>query len=302
MNRRTLLAFSLLIPFAPSCAAAQSASQLELPLNFDDEGRPVVGVRINDLEPHPFVIDTAAQATALSMDFIARTGLTPSGGRAQLHGASGVTEVDLYHLARVQIGALTRTGVVALPLQPGQHGAAEAHSHHGHSGVIGAPLFAGARLDFDYRRRMLAISDAANRPSLPNATPIDLAHNTFVLVPARVAGVDATAVIDTGAAHTLANLALRDALGFTEDDPRLRATTAAGGATGHVLQSQVGNLADISIAGLAMDTTEVSFSAAPAFAALGLGDRPALIIGGNLLRRLSGFTIDYASRQFAARR
>jgi predicted aspartyl protease len=115
MHRRSLLAFAALLPFLDGCATAQAITPDQIPLSFDDDGRPVVQVRINGSGPHPFVIDTAAQGTGLSPAFVQSLGLVANGQQGVLQGTGGAQAVSVFTLASVELGSLRRENVIAMP-------------------------------------------------------------------------------------------------------------------------------------------------------------------------------------------
>ncbi len=221
MRRRTLLAALAAAPFISTRA---NATTLSAPLTADDRGRPLADVRINDSGPFSLVIDTAAGGTVLNPLTIERLALQPTGQRARMQGASGAIEADLYNLERVEIAGLIRENIMALPTPPDSASAAQ------HEGVLGMGVFANSRVEFDFAGGRLNIDTGADRAPLTDAIHVEIRHRIFALAPITVAGVNATAVIDTGARATVANARLREALGFTDNDPRLREAEPIGGA------------------------------------------------------------------------
>lgn len=294
MHRRSFLLAAAATPILFGCATAE-AQPGALPLSFDTGGRPVVEVAINGRGPFPLVLDTAAQMTGLDEQFIQRAGFTPNGGQTMLHGASGARQVDLYTLGQLTIGPLVRENVTSVPLARGEGEA----SHGGHDGVLGANLFTGLRLNFEYANRRISIDQHAGRPPLAGGTPVELLHNVFVLTPMRVGRVEATGVIDTGARHTLCNYALRDALSLRSED-MLVAPAQAAGATGHSFETSSAQVSGVTLTSARLGPMPLRFADAHVFGQLGLAERPALIVGGDVLHRLARFSIDYASRQIAA--
>jgi predicted aspartyl protease len=281
---------------APGCVVAQAQRGARVPLSFDRMRRPLAPVRINGRGPFSFVIDTAAQQTGLGANFIREAGLIPNGQRATLHGASGATSVDLYTLGSVEIGPLHRENLIGVPLQ---HAVDE---HGGHAGVLGAGILANSRATFDYAGLGLLIELGENRPPLPRAVDIQLLHNIFILAAAQIGETPVAAILDTGARHSIGNLALQAALGFTRDDPRLRPAAATGGATGHAIESRAGIVGGVTLGGVRTASLELAFAALPVFAALGVADRPAVIVGADVFHQWSGFTVDYGSRHLAVMR
>ena len=70
------------------------------PLAFDEDGRPMTTALLNNEREFLFVIDTAAQVSAIGAPIIEKLSLAPDPeNKTQLHGAGGVTMIDLYSIA-----------------------------------------------------------------------------------------------------------------------------------------------------------------------------------------------------------
>lgn len=298
MHRRTVLFLIAGAGLAPSaaCAIGEAGQIVSAPLTFDSHGRPVVDVMLNGQGPFPLVLDTAASATVLSAETVAQLALQPSRTQATMRGASGHSQVDLYTLSSVTLGALSRQNVMAaaLPHNP---------SDTGHAGVLGASLFAGARIELDIPAAMLHVDTTRNRARLAGAhlVGVDFRNNMFALAPVSLGSVAATALVDTGARRTVANSRLREALGYAADDPRFRAAEAIGGATAQTTATVAVDAQSLALAGHDFGPFELTFADLPVFTPLGLVDRPSLILGLDVLSRVRGFTLDYASAQFELR-
>jgi len=291
MRRRTLLAALALSPFmAPRAHAAVHATTLR----YDTQGRPLADVLINGAGPFSLVIDTAAGGTVLSAATIETLALTPS-GRARMQGASGVTDTDLYSLASLEIAGLRREAQHAIEMP------ADSASSASHQGVLGAGMFSGARVEFDFAGNALRIDTNANRAPLANAIAVTFRQRLFAFAPVAIAGINATALIDTGARRSVGNAPLRAALGFSENDSRLRDVEAIGGATAHRTPTVAAQAPGLTFAGHDFPAFELAFANLPVFAPMQLANTPALILGVDLLRRARALTLDYSSAQAALR-
>ena len=285
MRRRTFLAALAATAFiAPNA----HASTHETSLTYDPRGRPLAGVSINGQGPFDMVIDTAAGGTLLSGDLIARLALT-STRRARVQGASGAVDSALYTLDAVEIAGLRREDQYALGIPP------DSASSAGHQGVLSARTFAGTRVTYDFGAGALRIDARRNRDPLAAALDVRFRQNIYPFTPITIAGIAATALIDTGARRSVANPALRNALGFTANDPRLREVEPIGGATAHRTDTVAADIASVAIAQHAFGALELAFADLPVFNSLEVAQRPAVILGMDVLRQLQTLTLDYSS-------
>lgn len=291
MRRRTLLTA---LAVAPLLTSRTFAATLSTALTYDDRGRPLADVLINGAGPFPLVIDTAAGGTVLNAETIARLAIS-STGTARVHGASGAVDANLYSLDAVEIAGLRRENLMAVETPPDSVSAAA------HAGVLGAGVFANARVEFDFVSNRLNIDTGADRAALADAMDVEFRHRIFTLAPVSIAGADATAVIDTGARATVANARLRSALGFGENDPRLREAEPIGGATAHSTPAVSAEVAPIVFAGHDFGALNLNFAELSVFAAMQLSETPALILGMDVLRRAEAMILDYTSAQLALR-
>jgi predicted aspartyl protease len=285
MRRRTFLAALAATPFIASNA---HASTYETPLSFDPRGRPLANVSINGQGPFEMVIDTAAGGTLLNRDLIAHLALT-STRRARVQGASGAVDSALYELDAVEIAGLRRQNQYALEIP------ADSASSASHQGVLSARTFTGTRLTYAFAAGALRIDARRDREPLANALEVRFRQNVYPFTPVTIGGIAATALIDTGARRSVGNPALRNALGFTANDPRLREVEPIGGATAHRTDTVAADIASVAIAQNTFGALELAFADLPVFNSLEIAQRPAVILGMDVLRQLQTLTLDYSS-------
>jgi hypothetical protein len=171
--------------------------------------------------------------------------------------------------------------------------------------VLGADTFAGRRLEFDFTGGRLNAGPApAALPATFTAVAAETVHRTFFIIPATVGGVAVRALVDSGARATLANRKLMQAMGYAEDDARLKAESGPAGATGHVMRTWTGAAADLTVGGERLAGQKLVFAELPVFAPLGLDEGPSLLLGIDSLRRFGAVALDYtrAEVQFRPRR
>ena len=278
-----------------ACAGAMPEPRDEngAPLTADEAGRPIVPVMINGRGPFACVVDTAAQRTGLGQALIDELALTPLQGGAVLHGSTGAHSIPLYQLASISVAGVTHEGVIAVPLLHRRQTSARA--------VIGMDAFAGRRLTFDFaaRRLQVAASGAAADRHW-RETAVELLHGTFAIAALAIGAVNASGVIDTGAARTAANRVLLQALGLGGAD--VAPGEAMTGVAGVEAPTRIGRMESFALAGEQFGPLDIAFGALPVFEALGLGDRPALVLGVDFLRTLRGLSVDFGAHTLGIRR
>ena len=271
-----------LVPVSPDLA--DPATEL-LALDADRHDRFTVPVTIDGVGPYNFMIDTGSQATAVT-EFITSQIALPSLGPATLVGMASRRTVDVVELDRFEVGSRTIHNISAPVLQ---------RQHVGADGIIGLDTLQDFRVLIDFRKETIAVADAEGKNSNRGFEIVVQARNKLgqlLITDAVIEGVKATVIIDTGAQASLGNLALRD---------RIRAKRAESVETmdvnGVKLISELSYARSLSFQGLELINVPITFADAPAFAALGLQDKPVLSIGMQHLRLFDRVAIDFAKRR-----
>jgi len=113
----------------------------------------------------------------------------------------------------------------------------------------------------------------------------------LLMVPAHVARVAVEAVIDTGAAASIGNLALRDAL--LKSAAKQAANAHIYGVTKQVSDGGLAKAPAIFLGPAVIRHLAIVYSDIPIFKTWHLESRPALIIGMNVLDSLNALVLDY---------
>lgn len=288
-NRRTKFTYLFLGMFL----SAGQANAAESPLLRDSEGRPATMVSVNGTQPVKFVVDTAAQTMAVGKRLIEKLDLQPHPDKtAQLHGAAGVTEVPLYPIASLEVAGAKFENLLAPTL-----------THNVDSdalGIVGMSMMGGKRLTFDQRSKTMHVDDSGAPGKEPGmqTLSVDFIYGTFARVQITINGVAVTAVIDTGARRSIANLKVMEALGLSDASPGLSIKTQAEGVTGHEVNIVTGYEGAVSLGPETLAAMPLEFSDLPVFGSLQMTSGPALILGNDALKQLSTFAIDFGEAQF----
>lgn len=114
----------------------------------------------------------------------------------------------------------------------------------------------------------------------------------MIITDARIEGIRTAVIIDTGSWHSHGNMELMRRLRAKRSNS-MTSTDVAGVS----MTSEIALVRDVRIGDLGLSGVPVGFADSPAFAALGLADRPALILGIGNLRPFDRVAIDFASRR-----
>lgn len=207
--------FSLVLPYAvllsalPLAAqqdAATQASEVDLIQTGEDRHqRLTVPVSIGASGPYEFMVDTGSQHTVLATS-LAGTLRIPLGRKAKLTGVAGSEMVDTVELDEIALGKRSYYGLLAPLLDRTDIGA---------DGIIGLDSLQGQRVQFDFRKGLLAVSDAKGLGGNRGFEIVVTARRRsgqLIMTDAVADGVRVQVVIDTGSDTSIGNRALQRAL------------------------------------------------------------------------------------------
>jgi predicted aspartyl protease len=172
-------------------------------------------------------------------------------------------------------------------------------------GILGVAGLQQARVFVDFRRDSVVITRSrVRREDLSGYYVIDASRleGGLLAVNASIRGVRAKAIIDTGAEVTLGNLALRTAIRARQRrhvEPRL---TDVFGATMQVAQGESEVASTINIGDVSINHVDVTYGDFHIFEAWNLTERPAMLIGMDVLGVADALVIDFRSRQILVKR
>ncbi|MBU4196285.1 MAG: aspartyl protease family protein [Alphaproteobacteria bacterium] len=275
----------------PAQAEAAPAVSRVAVLTRDTRGRPTLDAEINGKGPFRMVVDTAAQTSLVTLPLVDELKLLAI-GEMNIGGVAGQQQAGLYGVDRFKtpLFDVESVGMLALP----NAGVTEAR------GIIGMERFTGDRLLFDHAANRLSLerSGAAADGFVAVAGRLD--DSGLLTVPVEIDGVTFTALVDTGAAVSVASGGALRALGWAETDPRLTPAGEIRGATQHgtvVLEGVVGRIR----------LGPVNFREAPLIFIAGEADDagaeggPSLILGADLLNNLDAYALDFPRSELQIR-
>jgi hypothetical protein len=251
------------------------------------ETRLSVEVRVNGRGPYQFVVDSGADTSVIGMR-IARELELPLGTPVLLNNMTDRNIVDRVRVAELSLGPSVVRDLQLPALREADVGGA---------GMIGIDALRRQRLMLDFEKKLIKIEDAA-RPAKYEAGEIvvvaQLRRGQLILTQVRIGTLSLEAVVDTGSQITIGNLALRDKL--LRRHAKFEKLTMIG-VTGKSVELQVARVPELRLGPVTLTDVPMAFADVPPFGVFGLADRPALLLGTDLLETFRRVSLDFRSRK-----
>jgi predicted aspartyl protease len=262
-----------------------------LPTTRDHVGRVVVQATVNGKGPFRFIVDTGATHSTITPELVRVLGLNPAELPAVvLNGITGTTQVSAVTLDTLQTGDLISDAVL-VPVVSGPIMA-------GADGIFGAAGLTEKSLSVDFQHNRVEISGSVQAAVRAQALRIHATRATqgLMVLAMQVGGVHALAVIDTGSERTLGNLALRDALNERRRPGTVAQVTSVYGATAQVEPGEIWRAPTIIIDSLRINDVQVVYGNFHVFRVWEMQDKPAMIIGMDVLGTVGSLGIDFKNQ------
>ncbi len=254
----------------------------------------MVDVRINGNGPYHFVVDTGADRTILASEVAAELGLS-HGENVMLKGVVRAVLTETVSIRTMTFGSITKRHFTLPTLSRSLLDA---------DGYLGLDFLDGHRVTFDFRNHLLQISEPRARFSAnwlrENEARIHASGSSGHLqaLDCMVDDIPATAFVDSGAEVSAANEPLLAAL--AKRNPSFAAVGSIHliDITGGEIWGKIAMVNKIRLAA-ALTFTDCPLVIADflVFDAWGLRQRPALLIGMNLLRQFGRVSVDYGLQE-----
>ena len=300
-TRRMMLGALPALGFAGAASAQVTGSRLGIPVEedittsldawVDTYGRPTAKVMLNDRGPYQFMVDTGSTTTVLAERVVKELG-APAVGQVTVAGTTGTAVTPLASISEIQTGAVVRNDVRVAVLPDASLTRTD--------GILGADIFIGKRLVFNIQQKQVRIEPSKRQQRTAPLGNMRVRNGLLAEIDGRVGAVGAKLMLDTGAQNCIANPALSAAL--QRAHPRLERVdnVRVYGVTGQVIVGQFIGLPKVDMKAFSVKEAACVAADAPIFKLWELEDEPAMIVGVNLLSRLSTFSIDYGARIFDA--
>lgn len=275
----------------------------------DAAKRMTAPVLINGKGPYNFVIDTGANRTVIARD-VAETLQLKASGKAQIHGIAGVEPSATVSIDRLDIGKVTSRRLRAPMLDRTRLGA---------DGLLGVDVLKNRRVAMDFERNMFTISKPddevrtqrnASDTRLRDNAAMAAADNNVVIVPARyrfgqliiidadMGGVPVTAFLDSGSQNTVGNLKLQEQLKSTPFALTAQVSVVELiSATGQRASGELSTVPPLRMGGLSVGNLSAVFADLHIFKLWELNDRPAILIGIDVMRHFNAIELDFGNQR-----
>jgi predicted aspartyl protease len=246
--------------------------------------RMTAPVKVNGQGPYPFVVDTGANRSVISIELAATLGL-PVGPRQLLHGVAG-QEMAGSSIATLNLGGHDQKDTV-LSLLP--------EISIGGPGMLGVDGLSDQSLTLDFLGQRLEIEKSRYVARDPGAVTVKARRRSgqLTLVDADLQGTPLVAILDSGAQSTIGNMALFEIAAVQSPDAGW-GDVAIISATGQTMGAQCAKLPRLRIGGLRFPAWSIAFADLHTFKLWGLTERPAILLGVDAMSRFESVSLDFA--------
>jgi hypothetical protein len=268
--------------------------------------RMTVEVGVEGAGPYRFVVDTGANRSVLSAEIAESLGLRPQ-GQTLVYGIAGSLPSSWVWVERLTIGDVVSRRV-RMPILP--------RRYLGADGLIGVDVLSNRRAIMDFERERFAVygsnsqlsqrERAAPRVSRPSRgeviVPARHRFGQLTIVDAEMGGVGLTAFLDSGAEITVGNRALLRAVRRRPGllGPALLRLELVS-ATGQLVTGELATAPPLRLGGLHLANLSCVFADLHTFEIWQLMERPAILIGVDVMRHFNAIELDFGKRNVTFR-
>lgn len=261
------------------------------PFKIDRSNRLSVEVAVNGQGPYYFIVDTGSERSVISGELAEKLSLE-SGPPLSLATVAGRYIAPSFYVDRLATDTIALDSIEAPAL---------ARRNIGAHGLIGLDGLAGHRVVMNFNEDRMTVERTGRKLRsgvAPDGTIVVNArrkNGRMVIHEASINNVPVDLILDTGTQTSIGNIALRDKL------LGRRSTKAATGflhsVTGERIMATLALAEQIEIGDATVENLPISFADAYAFKTLGLHDKPALLLGMDVISLFGRVAIDFDKRQ-----
>jgi predicted aspartyl protease len=295
-NASIWLLLGLALAHTGACATSaeldSTAIEADEPLasrtTLDAVGRILAPVMINGRGPFRLLVDTGANSSMISTRLADELGIAYSSeATVMLNGVTGSALMPTAEIELLQSGALVLKNQQVVVLTSEMVDSAD--------GILGIAGLRDRLLIVDFKRGRVSIERSKRVESALIRVPAERMDSGLLVARAKVDGVSALAIIDTGAASTLGNRALQEAL----SKAGRVLTVPVLGATPHVAVGDMTAIKNIAIGAASISNARITFGDFHVFGKWDLLEQPALILGMDVIGTVDLMKIDFRRLEVA---
>jgi len=252
----------------------------------EEYSRVTVPVTVEGQGPYRFMIDTGAQATVLSLALADRLGIADR-KTATLVGISSRAPTAVAPVMELGLGKRLFY-IETVPLVAQENiGSAD--------GILGLDSLQGQRVLLDFKANTFSIADAETLGGDKGYDIVVRARRVLgqlIITDAEIDGIKVSVIVGTGAQGSVGNLALQERL-----RGRKFGEAEMTDINGDMWSSNMKLARSLAIGRVKVSNLAVAFVDSPTFKALGLDDKPAMVLGMNELKLFKRVAIDFKERK-----
>lgn len=259
---------------------------------YDRTARMTVPVSINGTVAVPFIIDTGSERTVISRELAASLTLPPA-NTMRLATVSGPVVVESYSIRHLANGGFAVSNFDAPAL---------ARRHLGIDGLIGIESLKDKIVVFDFAGQQMQVLPSRGTPmrvaGREDAIIVTAKRKNgrLILSDAYIYGRRVDLVIDTGSQSSVGNLALKRMMASrTNASAGIPSSLIDVGGT--VVPTEANAVPEIMIGKVTLAQLPIAYADSYALDLLGLGKRPAMLLGMDALSLFDRVEIDFRRRK-----
>jgi predicted aspartyl protease len=246
-------------------------------------------VMLNGQGPFPFLVDTGASISCVSRPLAETLGL-PIQERRQVHTIVGVKVEPMALIDELRVGVRKerRMSALAIPIEQSDV-----------QGVLAVDWIRDQRVTLDFANSDLKFAASRTERSEPGRVviPARRRFGQLTIIDADLGDRQVNAMVDSGSEVSLCNSALLALLDRRQAMPPKRELVHMISVIGEPFAGDLVYLPFLRLGGLQLGNVAVVHSDAHAFAIWGLADKPAVLLGMDILRQFRAVSLDFGRSQ-----
>jgi hypothetical protein len=246
-------------------------------------------VALNGHGPYPFIVDTGASRSCVSRKLAETLGLPIQESR-RVHTIVGVKQQPMALIDEMRVGVRKerRTAALAIPItQPGIEG------------VLAVDWLRNQRVTLNFADSRLEFSASRAERSEPGrvVVPARRRLGQLTMIDADLGDRRITAMVDSGSEVSLCNSPMLALVDRAQPVPAKRELIHMVSVIGEPFAGELIYLPFLRVGGLQLGNVGVVHYDSHVFAIWGLLDKPAVLLGMDLLRQFRAVSLDFGRSQ-----